>query len=188
MSRKSLEKHDCEYLGLIEIATLNPRQFRFVGESDPSIVEPLIGSLRERIARLGITSRHWLLDAELALREALANAIYHGNLEIDSAIYRNDPAAFFELARRRQKQSRFFRRLVELTTTVTDEAVEFSVRDEGPGFDISAVSDPCDRENIAKPCGRGLLLMHSAMDQVTFLGRGNVVTMRKRVQPLEDVA
>ena len=60
--------------------------------------------------------------------------------------------------------------------------LEIRVRDEGPGFDPSRVPDPLAPENLCKSSGRGILLMRSLMDSVTFRrARGGMeVTMRKR--------
>jgi anti-sigma regulatory factor (Ser/Thr protein kinase) len=54
------------------------------------------------------------------------------------------------------------------------------VRDEGPGFDPGGLPDPTDPANLERPCGRGLLLMKTFMDEVRYNDRGNEVTMRKR--------
>jgi len=58
--------------------------------------------------------------------------------------------------------------------------VTFIVRDEGPGFDPSALPDPTDPENLLKPCGRGVMLIRTFMDQVNFSAKGNEITMVKR--------
>ena len=62
-------------------------------------------------------------------------------------------------------------------------AAKFVVRDEGPGFDPSQVPDPTDPEHLENLCGRGLLLMRSFMDEVTFNMKGNEVTLIKYLRP-----
>jgi serine/threonine-protein kinase RsbW len=94
----------------------------------------------------------------LALDEALANALKHGN--------RGDPA-----------------KCVRLCWRVTPECVLAKVEDEGEGFDPAAVPDPRDPENLERSCGRGLLLMRHYMDEVRYHGRGNRVTLGKRRWP-----
>ena len=59
------------------------------------------------------------------------------------------------------------------------EAV-FVVRDEGPGFDPNSLPDPTDPENLLKPSGRGIMLIRTFMDAVSFNEKGNEVTMVKR--------
>ena len=93
-------------------------------------------------------------DAEIALREALANAIIHGN--------REDP----------QKQ-------VHVTCRCEPDEVSIAIRDEGQGFDINKVCDPTAPENIGSVHGRGICLMKTFMNEVRFEEGGTVVHMRK---------
>jgi len=93
-------------------------------------------------------------DVEVALREALANAITHGNHE--------DP----------QKHV-FVRCRCEV------DEISISVRDEGHGFDINKVADPTSPENIKSDHGRGIYMMKALMDEVRFEEGGSVVQMRK---------
>jgi serine/threonine-protein kinase RsbW len=92
---------------------------------------------------------------ELALGEALLNAIRHGN--------QDDPA-----------------RTVRIDYGIANEVFYVRVRDEGPGFDPAEVPDPTQPENLQRAGGRGLLLMRHYMCQVHFLGKGNDVLMCKR--------
>ena len=93
-------------------------------------------------------------DVEIALREALANAIIHGNHEDR-------------------------RKHVHVTCRCEPGEVEIAVKDEGRGFDINTVPDPTARENIASVHGRGILVMKALMDEVRFEDGGVVVHMRK---------
>ena len=90
----------------------------------------------------------------LALDEAIANAICHGNHE--------DP----------HKQ-------IVVEYEISDEAVSISVRDEGAGFDRSSVPDPTLDENLDKPHGRGIMLMNAYMSKVEFSAKGNCVIIVK---------
>ena len=97
-------------------------------------------------------------EIELALREALVNAIVHGNQE--------DP----------QKRIHVRCRLT------TDGEVSMTVRDEGLGFEHDAVADPTTPENRLRAQGRGISLMRALMDEVVFNAGGSVVQMRKRAK------
>lgn len=97
-----------------------------------------------------------LLSVDLALDEALANAIRHG--------CKNDPT--------KQVQC--------VVTTDAKGEVVIVVRDPGPGFDVAAVPDPLAGENLLKPSGRGVFLINQLMDKVDFADRGREVTMQKR--------
>src|SRR5216684_7652305 len=93
-------------------------------------------------------------DVEIALREALANAVIYGNHE--------DPGKQVYVGCRGG----------------TDE-VSIVVRDEGQGFDPDNVPDPTASENIKSAHGRGIYLMKTLMDEVRFERGGTVVYMRK---------
>lgn len=93
-------------------------------------------------------------DIGVALREALANAVIHGNHE--------DPG----------KQ-------VYVGCRGGADEISIVIRDEGQGFDIGQVPDPTAPENIESSHGRGIYLMKAVMDEVRFERRGTVVYMRK---------
>ena len=93
---------------------------------------------------------------ELALVEALNNAVVHGN--------RMD----------RQK-------LVQvLCRCELGKGVSVVVKDQGRGFDPNAVPDPTAAENMGADHGRGIWVMKSVMDEVSFEHGGTEVRMRKR--------
>ena len=102
--------------------------------------------------------RHWI---GLAVREAVANAIKHGN--------RQDPS-----------------RQVEVEFALTGGDMEIRVSDEGPGFDPDAVKDPLAPENKFRADGRGIFYMKKFMDEVRYAFRpsgGTIVVLRKRLAP-----
>jgi anti-sigma regulatory factor (Ser/Thr protein kinase) len=71
---------------------------------------------------------------------------------------------------------------------VTPTSGKFVIRDQGPGFDPAQLPDPTDPENLERVSGRGLLLMRTFMDEVTFNKSGNQVTMVKRCGGAEEDA
>jgi serine/threonine-protein kinase RsbW len=95
-------------------------------------------------------------DIELALHEALANAVIHGNGDSSS------------------------KRIYVTCRCYMDGEVSITVRDEGRGFDSSAVPDPTLRGNLLLTHGRGIYLMKVLMDEVSFEESGALVMMRKR--------
>lgn len=95
------------------------------------------------------------LDVHLCLEEALMNAIKHGNS--------NDP-----------KKSVF------LKVWLSKELLRIEINDEGPGFDIDDVPDPCCAENLTKTSGRGLMLLRHYMDVVQYSKKGNSLFLEKK--------
>ena len=95
-------------------------------------------------------------DIELALTEALANAVVHGA--------KSDPS-----------------KIVECDVACDDNhGILIVVRDPGPGFDPSQIADPCQGENIYSNHGRGIFLINQLMDEVKFHKNGTEIHMLKR--------
>jgi serine/threonine-protein kinase RsbW len=97
-----------------------------------------------RMVGLDDDSLHWV---NVAVRESVINAIKHGNC--------ND-----------------VRKRVHIEFTSLDgeahPGIVIRVRDEGCGFDPSSLADPLAPENLLKTGGRGIFLMRSFMDEMTF--------------------
>ena len=79
----------------------------------------------------------------LAVREALINAMKHGN-KFDEA------------------------KDVELHIELDGNRFRAEIRDQGEGFDLEGIPDPLDEENLLKPSGRGIFYIRSFMDNVSF--------------------
>ena len=133
--------------------------------------------------QIGLCDEVGRLQVATALTEALANAIDHGNLELDSALRESDGQAYRELGTQRTKIPPFRDRRVHVSAYFQEDEARFVIRDEGPGFDPHTLPDPTDPENLLKPSGRGVMLIRTFMDVVAFNETGNEITMIKR-QPL----
>ena len=95
---------------------------------------------------------------DMAVREAVTNAVLHGNRQDDH-------------------------KTVDIVLKSSPDAVEISVHDQGPGFNPEEVPDPTAQENILKASGRGIFFMRNFMDEVDWLIRpegGTTVRMLKR--------
>ncbi len=117
----------------------------------------------DALTRLGLDedARHWV---GIALREAVANAIKHGNQQ--------DPE-----------------KKVEVELAVDADQAVIRVCDHGEGFDLETVEDPLAPENLLKPSGRGIFYMKSFMDAIEYTPRpegGTIVTLRKRLSGKRD--
>jgi serine/threonine-protein kinase RsbW len=95
----------------------------------------------------------------LAIREASANAIKHGNKQHPD-------------------------KLAEVVFEIDSEAITIQISDEGEGFVPEEVPDPLAPENLLKGTGRGIFLMRQLMDDVNFSfgnSGGTLVTLRKTI-------
>ena len=163
------------------LGCLAGRVSRFVLDNDPAHVQPLIAMLREDLLAVGVCDPTEATRVGIALEECLLNAIYHGNLNVSSALKQEgDGSGFYKLAAERRGQPPYAARRVRVGVRVTAEAASFVVADDGPGFDLSALPDPTDPENLTRPSGRGVLFMRMFMDDVRYNAAGNRVTLVKR--------
>ena len=121
----------------------------------------------------------WMRIA-VALREALVNAIYHGNLELTSQLLEEDESSFERLAELRPREAAFAGRRVYVTARETRSEVTYVIRDEGQGFDPATLPDPTDPANLERRTGRGLFLIRTFMDEVRHNAVGNEITLIKR--------
>jgi CheY-like chemotaxis protein len=155
--------------------------FTFHLENDSALFNPLITYLQEAVSQMGLYGDDEQMRMGVALDEALANALYHGNLEIGSEL-RDDPDAMCALIEDRRRQSPYCDRRLHVEVSLSHEEIKFIVGDEGPGFDPNSLPDPTDPANLEKVSGRGILLMRTFMDEVTFNPTGNVVKMVKHIK------
>jgi anti-sigma regulatory factor (Ser/Thr protein kinase) len=144
----------------------------------------VIGTLESSLVKLGLADDGGALQVGVALREAIVNAVVHGSLEVSSRLLDDgDGAAFHALVAERKKQAPYARRTVRLTALHRTDEVVYTVSDQGPGFDPSTLPDPTDPANLDRTHGRGLMLIRTFMDEVSFHGRGNEIRMTKRRAP-----
>jgi anti-sigma regulatory factor (Ser/Thr protein kinase) len=129
---------------------------------------------------LQICSTAEQLRVGVALDEALLNAYFHGNMEVSSKLRETNYHEFFDLAERRSKEAPYKERRIWVSARYSHVEATFTIRDDGPGFDISSLPDPRDPMYLDRPHGRGLLLMRTFLDDVRYNERGNEVTLVKR--------
>jgi anti-sigma regulatory factor (Ser/Thr protein kinase) len=129
-------------------------QFDIVIPAEPSAIRTVTDGVAEALSnKPGVVGHEY--EIELALEEALANAILHG--------CQGDPTKF-----------------IQCVVTYDDAGdVLIVVRDPGPGFEIADVPNPLEGANVLKASGRGILLINQLMDEVRFADGGRELHMRK---------
>lgn len=158
---------------------LRGSEARFTLVNDPALIPPLMGYLKDSRFRVCGSDETGLVRITMALREAVLNAMHHGNLELSSSLREGDEREYHRLARERSTQQPYSGRHVYVSASDTPAGSTYVVRDEGPGFDPTHLPDPLDPENLEKVSGRGLLLIRTFMDEVRFNAIGNEITMVK---------
>ena len=156
-------------------------ELRFVLSNDSLRVQPLISHLQDHMTMMNLVDKGGLIRVGTALHECLVNAMEHGNLELTSELRESEHAEDYRnlVDERRQLQPYRDRRVLVVARFSRNEAV-FMVRDDGLGFNISKLPDPTDPANLGKTSGRGLFLIRTFMDEVSFNEAGNEITMIKR--------
>lgn len=104
-----------------------------------------------------------LFDIRLCLEEALINAMKYGN-----ALQKSLP--------------------VELDIEGNPEEVRITVKDQGPGFDVSRLKNCTDERNLFRSHGRGVYLIHQLMDEVRYNEKGNSLLMVKKIRNVNQSA
>jgi serine/threonine-protein kinase RsbW len=120
-----------------------------------SSIAPVVERVMELVGEMEC-SRGKEFEVEMALREALANAILHGA--------RNDPSKQVQLC----------------VACDIERGMLIIVRDPGQGFDPSKVASPVIGQNIYSEHGRGIFLINELMDEVQITRGGTEIVMRKR--------
>lgn len=156
--RLTIEKPSC-YLELMALTP--PRTFELTIPSRLEELEAVQKLIGEASVAFGLSEdmAYWI---ELTISESVINAIRHGN--------QSDPS----------KNAR-------LLISFDGQNVEVIVEDQGKGFNLDELADPTRAENLLKPCGRGILIIRSFMDEVNLShkeGGGTRLRMLKRLPDL----
>jgi CheY-like chemotaxis protein len=173
-SKTSTELTDC----------LSGTQLEFELENDPSLIEPLVHLVQEDIQGVGFFNGATRLQLAIALEHALLNAMYRGNLEVttdelEAARECHLLGKDTDPIQTRRTESPYCDRRLHVNVSVGAEEVRFVVRDDGPGFDVAAFANPSPDVVAQGGQGRGILLMRTFMDDVSYNDTGNEVTMVK---------
>jgi Anti-sigma regulatory factor (Ser/Thr protein kinase) len=129
-------------------------EFNMVIPADPAAIREVTDGVAEALRnKPGVMGHEF--DIELALQEALANAIRHG--------CQGDRSKFVQCC----------------VTYQEGGDVLIVVRDPGPGFDLTNVANPLEGTNVLKANGRGIFLINQLMDEVRFVDGGREIRMRK---------
>ncbi len=142
------------YVDDLNVLSYVHEKIEFELPSDLSLMNGVLEYLHERVSKLGLIKPE-RSNLFIALDEAFVNAVKHGN--------KNDP-----------------KKLLRITAELSPKEACFTVEDEGEGFDIGDIPDPCDPANLFRTSGRGVLLIYNIMDEVEYNAQGNRVKMVKR--------
>lgn len=169
------------------ISCMTRAQLTFELDNDIALIDPLVETIQETVSGMGLCDFNGRVRLGVALKEALLNAIFRGNLEWDRDEVRNvrerlQPGKQPDRLKERASDPRYRGRKVYVDAKITRQEAVFVIGDDGPGFDLSTVPDPRDPGSLDTERGRGLWLIKSFMDEIRFNPRGNEITLVKRRQ------
>jgi CheY-like chemotaxis protein len=153
------------------LACQTARSSSFEIANDPDLLAPLVSIVQEDLDAFAIGDETARIRVAVALQEALANALFHGNLECGSDLSLEDE--------RRESEPYRSRRIYVESRVDRDEA-RIIIRDEGSGFDVSRLNQPFDPENLTEAGGRGMVLIRTFMNEFFHNETGNKITLIKR--------
>jgi serine/threonine-protein kinase RsbW len=122
---------------------------------DVERVGPVISEIMDRVRNTKVIHDHEF-EVEVALLEAVANAVKHG--------CGGDPE----------------KHVTVQVVCDADVGMRVTVRDPGPGFDPDEVPSPLEEENLLGTSGRGVFLIRRLMDEVRYEDNGATLIMTKR--------
>lgn len=178
----AMAEADEGYRKLIRCATRT--EFSFVLDNDAAMIDPLIDLVQKVIDSMGVCEYIQRVRLGVALEQGLLNAIFRGNLEItrqqlQEGSERLVAGGQHDVVSRRRSEQPYCDRRVHVNISIKPAMAEFTIRDDGNGFDTSVIPKPGSAAAMTPDAGRGLVLMQTFMDEVHFNDRGNEVTMIK---------
>jgi serine/threonine-protein kinase RsbW len=117
--------------------------------SSPSSIANLEDYIQDIIHEVSICESKYP-EILISLTEAVNNAIIHGNKSDES------------------KQ-------VQINCKCNGEVINFSIKDEGQGFDPGIIPDPTSQDRIECCGGRGVFIINSLADKVAYKNNGNTL-------------
>lgn len=155
-------------------------QCRFNLQNDPELVEPLVRHLQEMLRCLPLADESERLRVGIAVKHAVMNGLYHGNLELPADIEDVNSADVGSQVRDRLLNPYYGGRSLVVEARLSPEFAEFRISHAGPGFDAADLQVEFDAVQSSSHRMRGWILMRSIMDEVYFSDDGRCQTLIKR--------
>jgi len=133
--------HKLRYVDDPTVLSHTHEKIEFELPSDLALMNGVLQYLLERVSKIGLI-RPEHSNLFVALDEAFVNAVKHGN--------KSNPT-----------------KLVRITAELSPAEACFTVEDEGEGFNVQDIPDPCDPANLFKTSGRGVVInfVHYVVDE-----------------------
>ncbi len=160
-------------------------QTTFVLHNDLALIRHAVDQCLNMLRCMPLGDETERLRVGIALEEALENAYFHGNLEVKTEAG-SDLSRYAMIATARARKAPYRDRRIHLCVQMTRTQARFDITDEGAGFDTDAwlqVETPAPQESGH---GRGIILMRSIMDKISYNDQGNEVTLIKHAVEADE--
>ncbi|MEZ6147375.1 MAG: response regulator [Planctomycetaceae bacterium] len=182
-------------LGFVEADKHSMRLNHYLCESsqvfelrnDLEQLEQLARLVQKQLRCLPLGDEAERLRVSLAFEEALRNSCLHGNLEFDdvSELGRKE---LLQAINTRVSQQPYSRRHLRVSISIDRASARFVIWDDGTGFDHQTLLATAVLDDQEHASTRGLALMRTIFDEVTFNEIGNEVTLTKHAMTADDFA
>lgn len=146
-------------------------------------IDAVLHVIVKELTDLGFCTEADSMKISLAIREAVDNAIEHGNLELPSGHkhkeYMINPQAFQRWKQQRLQDPQFGQRRIRIQFSCTPRRMEVKVADEGAGFDAASLPRSIKEAEELGSELHGYRLMLLSMDEIRYNDKGNEVTLVK---------
>lgn len=124
------------------------------------------------------------LGVHLGLIELITNAVEHGNLGITGdekgqALMENN---LLNLYAQRMVDEKYKDKKVTIHFNMNEEECEWTIYDEGEGFNWNEMLNPLLSEGLFELHGRGIFLSRLQFNEMEYLGTGNIVRIKKKLR------
>jgi CheY-like chemotaxis protein len=150
------------------------------------LLVPRVADYLASQANLG-PEKETVIGVTLGLIELLNNAIEHGNLGISgpekARLLESDPGAHQAMIAERLQVPELAARRVHIHMTENREYCEWTIRDEGHGFEYTRFLGNLEAPDVLQLNGRGIFLSRFQFDEFEYQGCGNTVRVRRYKNP-----
>lgn len=142
------------------------------GDYDPDYITQFIMAMLDEVCMDELDNR---MGLEVAIGEAVINAIDYGCLELSSKLKAPDlyaPDHYTELRQSRMNDPQYAQREISIKVSLDENKIVIRITDPGQGVPIKL-----DKPKVILPHGRGIALMRGLVDQVVIRRKPSVVTL-----------
>ncbi|MEO2017731.1 MAG: response regulator [Fuerstiella sp.] len=148
-------------------------------QNDLDQIRSLINFLRDRLSAFERFTPTDIQSMTTAVRESLLNAYFHGNLEANSQPLEHTRDEYVAHAVRHKSDPAYSDRRIRLEVKLDPVEINFSITDQGKGFNHSIVADLTGLPDDRFPAGNGFRQIHQSMDSVSFNESGNMIILTR---------